>query len=154
MAFTVIIVLYVTIGLMSAAGSVFIARKLFSAKMEQIFFALFLVLIAGFYLAFTAYFGEEGAWRYETAAVIAFAGFGLLGIRMSAVLMTGYLLHGLWDLLHEIQAHGGDVLFATRPLSAIPLGYGVFCATYDWCMAAYFYTRRSHWRAAWTARNA
>ena len=81
MAFTVIIVLYVTIGLMSAAGSVFIARKLFSAKMEQIFFALFLVLIAGFYLAFTAYFGEEGAWRYETAAVIAFAGFGLLGIR-------------------------------------------------------------------------
>jgi hypothetical protein len=33
--------------------------------------------------------------------------------------------------------------------SEIPLAYGVFCATYDWCMAAYFYTRRREWRAAW-----
>ena len=61
MALLVIIVLYVVIGLMSAAGSVFISKKLFSAKVEQIFFALFLIAIAGFYLAFTAYFGDEGA---------------------------------------------------------------------------------------------
>ena len=111
MAFTVIIVLYVTIGLMSVAGTVYLARKLFSAKAEQIFFALLLIAIAGFYLAFTDYFGGEGAWRYETGAVIAFAAFGLLGIRLSAVLITGYLLHGLWDLLHEIRAHAGGDLF-------------------------------------------
>ena len=63
MALSVIIILYVVIGLMSAAGSVFIAKKLFSAKAEQIFFALFLIPIAGFYLVFTAYFGDEAAWR-------------------------------------------------------------------------------------------
>jgi hypothetical protein len=153
MAFAVIIVLYVTIGLMSVAGTVYLARKLFSAKAEQIFFALFLIPIAAFYLAFTTYFGGEGAWRLETGAVIAFIVLGLLGVRMSVVLIIGYLLHGLWDMLHEFQAHGGDDLVGTQALTEIPLGYGVFCATYDWCMAAYFYTRRGQWRAAWAVRS-
>jgi hypothetical protein len=27
---------------------------------------------------------------------------------------------------------------------------GAFCATYDSCMAGYFFTRRAHWNAAWT----
>ncbi len=54
MALSVIIVLYVCVGILAAAGSIFISQKLFSAKAEQIFFALFLVAIAGFYLAFTA----------------------------------------------------------------------------------------------------
>jgi len=53
----VIVGLYISIGAMSAAGSVYIARSIFSAKAEQIFFGLFLIPIAGFYLAFTAYFG-------------------------------------------------------------------------------------------------
>jgi hypothetical protein len=65
---------------MSAAGSVFMAQKLFSAKVEQSFFALFLMPIAGFYLAFTAYCGDQGAWRFEIGGVIAFAVLGLLGV--------------------------------------------------------------------------
>jgi predicted ABC-type sugar transport system permease subunit len=81
MVLSVIIVLYGCIGFLSAAGSVFISKKLFSAKAEQIFFGLFFVAIAGFYLAFTAYFGEQGAWRLETGALIVFAVFGLLGLR-------------------------------------------------------------------------
>jgi hypothetical protein len=152
MALSVIIVLYVVIGLMSAAGSVFISKKLFSAKVEQIFFALFLIPIAGFYLAFTAYFGDEGAWRFETGGVIAFAALGLVGVRVPVVLIVGYLLHGLWDVLHEIHAHGGGDLFGAQQTTEVPLAYGAFCATYDWCMAAYFYTRRGQWRAAWVAR--
>ena len=55
----VIVALYITIGVMSAAGSVYIAKSIFSAKVEQIFFGLFLIPIAGFYLAFTAYFGDR-----------------------------------------------------------------------------------------------
>ena len=55
----VIVALYVTIGVISAAGSVYIAKSIFSAKIEQIFFALFLIPIAGFYLAFTAYFRDR-----------------------------------------------------------------------------------------------
>src|SRR5262245_30972956 len=65
MALSVIIVLYVAIGLMSAAGSIAIAQRLFSPRGEQIFFGVFLVPIAGFYLAFTAYFGDDRAWRFE-----------------------------------------------------------------------------------------
>lgn len=95
MALSVIIALYICIGLMSAAGSVAISKKVFSAKAEQIFFGLFLVPIAGFYLAFTAHFGNEGAWRLEAGAVVVFAVLGVLGSRVPFVLMLGYVLHGL-----------------------------------------------------------
>ena len=152
MALSVIITLYVAIGFLAAAGSIFISQKLFSVKAEQIFFGLFLIAIAGFYLAFTAYFGDQGAWRLEIGAVILFAVFGLLGVRVPAVLIIGYVLHGVWDVLHEIHAHGGGDLFGAQQTTEIPLAYGAFCATYDWCVAAYFYTRRSQYVSAWTTR--
>src|SRR5881396_3807635 len=101
MAFSIIIVLYVSVGFLTAAGSVCISKYLFSPKVEQIFFGLFLIAIAGFYLAFTAYFGHEGAWQLETAGVIVFAVFGLFAIRLPVVLIIGYVLHGVWDVLHE-----------------------------------------------------
>ena len=151
MALSVIIVLYAFIGFMSAAGSVCISKKIFSAKGEQTFFALFFIAIAGFYLAFTAYFGNGEAWRFETEGVIAFAILGLLGVRVPIALIIGYFLHGFWDVLHEIYAHGGGELFGAQQATEVPLAYGVFCATYDWCMAAYFYTRRRQWSAAWGA---
>ena len=151
MALSVIIILYVAIGFLAAAGSIFIAQKLFSVRAEQIAFGLFLIAIAGFYLAFTAYFGNQGAWRLETGAVIAFAAFGLVGVRVPAVLIVGYLLHGIWDVLHEIHAHGGGDLFGAKQTTEIPLAYGAFCATYDWCVAAYFYMRRSQYSSAWNA---
>jgi hypothetical protein len=61
---------------------VYIAKSIFSAKVEQIFFGLFLIPIAGFYLAFTAYFADKDAWRLEATAVAVFAGFGLVGVRV------------------------------------------------------------------------
>jgi hypothetical protein len=152
MALSIIIVLYVSVGTLAAAGSIFISQKLFSAKAEQIFFALFLVAIAAFYLAFTAYFGEQQAWRLETGAVIVFTGFGILGLRLPIVLIVGYCLHGIWDVFHEIDAHCGASPSGTHKISQIPLAYGAFCAAYDWCIAAYFYTRRLQWNAAWKAR--
>jgi len=154
MAFSVIIILYVAIGLLAAAGSVFISQKLFSAKAEQVFFALFLIAIAAFYLAFTAYFGNEDAWRLETGAVVVFAAFGVLGIRLPAALIVGYCLHGVWDVVHEIHALGEVSPFGVHKITAIPLAYGVFCAAYDWCIAAYFCTRRREWNAAWKAHAA
>ncbi|MGB9473832.1 MAG: DUF6010 family protein [Candidatus Udaeobacter sp.] len=152
MAFSVIIILYVCVGFLAAAGSMCISKKLFSPKTEQIFFALFLVAIAGFYLAFTAYFGDRGAWRLETGGVIVFAVFGLLGIRVPVVLIMGYFLHGVWDVLHEMHAHGGPDLFGVQQPTKIPLAYGAFCVAYDWSIAAYFYTRLGQWRAAWVGR--
>ena len=70
LGFVVIIILYAVIGLMAAAGTISITRKLLNPKPEQIFYAMFLIMIAAFYLAFAAYFGVASAWRVETAVVI------------------------------------------------------------------------------------
>ena len=149
--FVVIVILYAVIGCMAAAGTIFIARKIFTPKAEQVFYAMFLMMIASFYLAFVAYFGATMAWRVETAVVVAFVAVGILGTRLPFVLIVGYSLHGLWDLLHELQAHGAYSTFKPGQLTAIPLAYGVFCAAFDFCMAAYFYARRAEWIAAWKA---
>lgn len=151
MALTIIIILYMAIGFLAAAGSIFIAQKLFSARGEQIFFALFFIAIAGFYLAFTAYFNNQEAWRLETGVVILFTVFGMLGLRFPAALIIGYSLHGIWDVVHEIHAFGGVSPFGAEKITEIPLAYGVFCAAFDWCVAGYFYTRRHEWNAAWQA---
>ena len=149
--FIVIVALYITIGCLSAAGSVYLSKSIFSAKGEQIFFGLFLVAIAGFYLAFTAHFGDKDAWQLEATAVAVFAALGVAGVRVPFALMVGYLLHGLWDAVHEFNAHAGGSLLGARQTTSVPLAYGFFCATYDFLMATYFYTRRNDWQAAWSA---
>ena len=82
LGFVVIMILYAVIGLMAAAGTISITRKLLAPKTEQIFYAMFLIMIAAFYLAFAAYFGVASAWRVETAVVMAFVVIGLLGVRL------------------------------------------------------------------------
>ena len=151
LGFVVILILYAVIGLIAAAGAIIIARKMLPPKTEQIFYAMFLIMIAAFYLAFTAYFGMATAWRLETAVVVAFAAIGLLGARLPFVLIVGYSLHAMWDLLHELQAHGAYSAFEPGQLTAIPLAYGVCCPAIDLCLAAYFCARYSEWIAAWKA---
>lgn len=146
--FFVIVTLYIVIGFFSVAGSIFITQRIFAPRTEQMFYGLFLLPIAGFYLAFVAYFGIVTAWPLESTVVAAFAAIGLLGTRVPVALIIGYPLHGLWDVLHELHAHGGFSVFEPGQATAIPLAYGVFCATYDFGMAAYFYTRRSVWGAS------
>ena len=131
-----------------------LSKLIFTAKQEQIFFGLFLIPIAGFYLAFTAHFGEKDAWQLEATALAVFAVFGLVGVRVPFALIVGYLLHGLWDAVHEFNAHAGGSLLGPRQTTSVPLAYGFFCATYDVLMAAYFYTRQNDWQAAWSAGSA
>src|SRR5215212_3122550 len=145
MALTAIVSLYLVIGAVAAIGSVTISRSRFSPRVEQIFFALLLVPIAAMYLAFVAHFGDFSTLPVEAAAVAAFAVLGLLGLRFPAVLVLGYVLHGGWDLVHEIWVHLGTGAGGARPLTEIPLAYGAFCAAYDWGMAGYFFTRRAAW---------
>ncbi len=148
LGFVVIVILYAVIGLMAARGTICIFRKILSPKSEQIFYAMCLILVAAVYLAFAAYFGAATAWRFETAVVFLFVAIGLLGVRLPSALIVGYSLHGLWDLLHELQAHGAHHAFEPGLLTAIPLAYGIFCAVFDFYMAAYFYRRRAEWSAA------
>src|SRR3954451_10263005 len=135
MALSVILILYFSIGLLAAAGSIFISQKLFSAKPEQIFFALFFIAIAAFYLAFTAYFGDQGAWRLEAGAVIVFALFGILGVRLPVVLIVGYCLHGFWDVVHEVHAFAGAIPVGADEITDARLAYGAVCEAFDWGIA-------------------
>jgi hypothetical protein len=65
LGFVVIVILYAAIGLMAAAGAISIVQRILAPKAEQVFYAMFLIMIAAFYLAFTAYFGVATAWRLE-----------------------------------------------------------------------------------------
>lgn len=146
--FVVITILYVVIGVMAARGTIGIFRKIFAPKSEQIFYAVFLMVIAVLYLAFAGYFGAAPALPVEATAVAAFVAIALLGMRQPFALMVGYSLHGVWDLLHELQSHGGPFAFPPGELTAIPLAYGFFCLAFDFYMVGYFYGRRLEWRAA------
>ena len=148
MALAAILIWYLVIGVLAAIGTVTISRSKFSPRVEHMFFALLLILIGAMYLTFVAYFGDYATLRPEAWAVAVFAALGLMGLRLPALVVLGYALHGGWDLVHEIAAHLGAEAAGGRPLTNIPLAYGVFCAAFDWCMAAYFYTRRAAWRAA------
>ena len=152
LGFFVIVILYAVVGLMAAAGAISITRKILGPRAEQVFYGIFLILVAAFYLAFVAYFGNAAAWQAETATVVVFAVIGLFGVRLPVALIVGYPLHGLWDLVHELQAHGAWSVFEPGQLTAVPLAYGVFCAAFDACIAAYAFTRRAEWGAAWTAQ--
>ena len=148
-AFTVILVLYMTVGVFAAIGTANVSKVLLPPKFEQVFYAVYLAIIAGILFAFTVYFGSDQAWRVESTAVLCFALIALAGIRVPHALIAGYV-HGLWDVIHELHAHAGLSVFEPGQTTAIPLAYGAFCATYDFCMAGYFFTRRAHWNAAWT----
>ncbi|HWR13710.1 MAG TPA: DUF6010 family protein [Terriglobales bacterium] len=140
--FVVIVVLYVVLGVLAAIGSITLTRR-FSPKAERIFYGLLLWMIAALYLAFAAYFGADTAWRAETIAVLVFVVLGLVGLRLPYALVAGYVFHGIWDLIHELHAHGVYAAGEAGQLTAIPLAYGVFCVTFDLFIAGYIYKRRS-----------
>jgi hypothetical protein len=152
MALTIVMVWYAGIGALAAAGSTYLSHRLVPAKHEATLYGLFLIVIAGFYLACTSYFGNSSAWSLETVAVLAFAVMGCVGTRVPVVLMAGYALHGGWDLLHEVHAHTQLDVFRGREATRIPLAYGAFCTTFDWAMVVYFLYRRPQWVAAWKSR--
>src|SRR5258706_184118 len=84
--FVVIVILYATIGFLAAAGAIFIARKILAPKAEQIFFAMFLIMIAAFYLALPAYFGLATACRLALQpSSRACMFFGIMDLQILAV---------------------------------------------------------------------
>ena len=144
--FVVIAFFYSFFGSTTVLGSIYLSKMLLTPKQEQIFFGFLLVLIAGFYLAFTAYFGNAAVWGTEIAAVAFFTFLGIVGIRVSSLLMLGYLLHGIWDIIHEFHDHADGLSWQ---ITSIPLAYGFFCLAYDVLIVVYFWTRRDQWKAAW-----
>jgi hypothetical protein len=146
MALVAIMLWYIVIGVLAAIGTTTISRSQFSPRVEQVFFALLLIPVAGMYLTFIGYFGDSSALGPELYAIAVFVVLALLGLRLPAALILGYALHGAWDLVHEVSVHLASGSGGVRQLSDIPLAYGAFCAAYDWWVAGYFVTRRRAWR--------
>jgi hypothetical protein len=130
----VIALLYATIGVLGAVGSILVLRRIFRGKWEQIFWSSFLVAIAAFYLSFAAYFeASADAWKTETVGVAVFIVAALAGLFSRRAVAAGYAMHGLWDLCHSLL--GPSVLGLS--LTEVPLGYEIFCAAYDLVVASY-----------------
>ena len=134
----VVAVLYLVIGLLGAIGSILVFRRVFQGRWEQIFWASFLVVIAAFYLSFAAYFGASThAWQTEVIGVAVFFVCAVGGLFSRSAIAVGYVMHGLWDLFHCLFGS----LLAGLSITEIPLGYGIFCSTYDFVVAGYLMTR-------------
>jgi len=130
--------------LLSAIGSILVFRRIFQGSWEQIFWALFHVVIAAFYLSFAAYFeASTHAWQTEVIAVAVFLACAVGGLFFRSAIAVGYVMHGLWDLSHCLSGSSLSGL----PITEIPLGYGIFCSTYDFTVACYLMISDTAWHA-------
>jgi hypothetical protein len=134
--------LYAGIGLLSAMGSILVFRRVFKGKWEQIFWSSFLVVIAAFYLSFAAYFGAlADVWQTELSFVGLILVCAVGGLFYRPAIAFGYAMHGLWDIAHSL--FGSSLL--GLPITEIPLGYGMFCLTFDFTVAGYLMMSDTAW---------
>jgi hypothetical protein len=141
----VVALLYVVIGALGAIGSILVFRRIFQGRWEQIFWASFLVVIAAFYLSFAAYFGASThAWQTEASGVAVFLVFAVGGLFSRSAIAVGYVMHGLWDLSHCLSGSS----LAGLSITEIPLGYGIFCSSFDFVVASYLMISDTAWREA------
>jgi hypothetical protein len=141
----VVALLYVVIGVLSAIGSILVFRRIFQGRWEQIFWAWFLVVIAAFYLSFAAYFGASiHAWQTEILVVGGFLVCAVAGLFFRSVIAVSYVMHGLWDLSYCLTGSS----LAGLSITETPLGYGIFCSTYDFTVACYLMISDTTWHAS------
>ena len=106
--------------------------------------ASFLIVIAAFYLSFAAYFGASiHAWQTEVVGVVVFFFCAVVGLFYRPAIAVGYVMHGLWDLSHSLSGTS----LAGLSMTEIPLGYGIFCLTYDFTVACYLMTSDTAWQS-------
>ena len=139
-------ILYMSFGAAIAYAVANVGRNYMPAKAEHIFFAIFLGVMASFYLPFIAYFVDLKTTGTELAAVAFFATLGIIGLKEPAVMATGYAMHCVWDVAHEWNMHFGG---HSWELTSVPLGYGGLCIAFDVFIAVYCLVRRKEWLAAW-----
>ncbi len=138
----IVFVIYVIVGLLAASGSILVFQRVFLGKWEQMFWASFLVIIAAFYLSFAAYYGASlHAWQTEMIGVVIFLGIAFGGLFSRPAIALGYWAHGVWDLSHSLMGAS----FAGLIMTDIPVGYGVFCASFDFTVVYYVMTSTTGW---------
>jgi len=99
-------------------------------------------VIAAFYLSFAAYFeASTHAWQTEVVGVAVFLACAVGGLFSRPAIAIGYVMHGLWDLSHCLSGAS----LAGLSMTEIPLGYGIFCSTYDFTVACYLMISDTAW---------
>ena len=102
-------------------------------------------MIAAFYLSFAAYFeASTHAWRTEIVGVAVFLVLAVGGLFSRSAIAVGYVMHGLWDLSHCLSGSS----LAGLSMTETPLGYGIFCSSYDFVVAYYLMISDSAWDEA------
>ena len=101
-------------------------------------------MIAAFYLTFAAYFeASTHAWQTQVIGVAVFFVCAVGGLFSRSAIAVGYVMHGLWDLSHCLWGSSSVGLSITE----IPLGYGLFCSTFDFTVAGYLMISDTAWHA-------
>jgi hypothetical protein len=99
-------------------------------------------LEAAFYLSFAAYFeASTHVWQTEVVGVAVFLVCAVGGLFLRSAIAVGYIMHGLWDLSHCLSGSS----LAGLSITEIPLGYGIFCSTYDFIVACYLMISDTAW---------
>ena len=138
----VVALLYAVIGVLGAIGSILVFRQIFQGRWEQIFWSSLLVVIAAFYLSLAAYFeASSHAWQTEVIGVVVFLVCAVGGLFSRPVIAIGYVTHGLWDLSHCLSGSS----LAGLSMTETPLGYAIFCSTYDFVVACYLMISETAW---------
>ncbi len=87
-----------------------------------------LTIIASIYLGFALSDGRRREIIIEISAMIFFLALAVMGMWISPYfLIAGYLLHGLWDIIHNPGIIQTEVVE----------WYKVLCMVYDWIMAVF-----------------
>ncbi|PHS70549.1 MAG: hypothetical protein COB22_07950 [Cycloclasticus sp.] len=124
-------------------GTIMLTRKFLKPQTEKAFYALSLIPIALIFIGFTYYYGDLSALPAELIGVLIFLTFALLSQFFAIYLLIyAYILHALWDLLHEIfviEINTGITW------TQVPTGYAAFCLTYDLIIAYYVYLNLERW---------
>ena len=63
------------------------------------------------------------------------------GLYYLPAIAFGFAVHGFWDIAHGLF---GSSLFGL-PMTEIPLGYGMFCLTFDLTVAGYLMMSDTAW---------
>ncbi len=128
------ILVFSSVGLIAAAATAYIARRVFLGWYGRIYWAGMLIAIAALYMGFAAWFqASPEAWTTELIGIAVFVTVAAVGAFSAPSLALGYLMHGLWDVAHSL--YGTTIL--GHVASDIPLGYDMFCLGYDLTAAAY-----------------
>jgi hypothetical protein len=110
------------------AGLTYGLASLLPAEVRLPVHAVLLAGIAAVYVGFAIADGRTRFLVMQVAGVLAFGALAVAGLSVhTGFLAAGYVLHGVWDLLH----HRTDVP-ARRAPWYIPL-----CLAYDWIVGAY-----------------